>query len=153
MIILEDGNDNALIWSKTFVFEYTKISHREGGTDYGNKHIWKKNHYQQSRIIKTSGKSHIRSDTEKANLRASFFQWRQRTGGSIIKAVPIALSSLIKMTGEDNELLNQILSSFSCERDEDIETFLHSRAVEFEEIQRSSDGNHIMVQMIRKISV
>ena len=24
---------------KIYVFEYTKISHREGGTDYGNKHI------------------------------------------------------------------------------------------------------------------
>lgn len=31
----------------------------------------------------------------------------------------IALSSLIKVTGEDNELLSQILSSFSWERDEE----------------------------------
>ena len=41
------------------------------------------------------------------------------------------------MTGEDNELLSQILSSFSCEWDEDIETFLHSRAVEFEKLSKA----------------
>ena len=51
--------------------------------------------------------------------------------------MPIALSSLIKMTGEDNELLRQILSSFSCEQDEDIENFLHNRAVEFEELSKA----------------
>ena len=51
--------------------------------------------------------------------------------------MPIALSSLIKVTGEDNELLSQILSSFSCERDEDIENFLHSRAVEFEKLSKA----------------
>lgn len=49
----------------------------------------------------------------------------------------IALSSLIKMTGEDNELLSQILSSFSCEQDEDIENFLHNRAIEFEELSKA----------------
>ena len=51
--------------------------------------------------------------------------------------MPIALSSLIKVTGEDNELLSQVLSSFSCERDEDIENFLHSRAVEFEKLSKA----------------
>lgn len=51
--------------------------------------------------------------------------------------MPIALSSLIKMTGEDNELLSQILSSFSCEQDEDIENFLHNRAIEFEELSKA----------------
>ena len=51
--------------------------------------------------------------------------------------MPIALSSLIKVTGEDNELLSQILSSFSCERDEDIENFLYSKAVEFEKLSKA----------------
>lgn len=51
--------------------------------------------------------------------------------------MPIALSSLIKMTGEDNELLEQILSSFSCELDEDIENFLHNKAVEFEKLSKA----------------
>ena len=51
--------------------------------------------------------------------------------------MPIALSSLIKVAGEDNELLSQILSSFSCERDEDIENFLHSKAVEFEKLSKA----------------
>ena len=51
--------------------------------------------------------------------------------------MPIALSSLIKMTGEDNELLSQILSSFSCEQDEDIENFLHNRAIESEELSKA----------------
>ena len=51
--------------------------------------------------------------------------------------MPIALSSLIKVTEENNELLSRILSSFSCERDEDIENFLHSRAVEFEKLSKA----------------
>ena len=41
------------------------------------------------------------------------------------------------MTGEDNELLMQILSSFSCEQDEDIENFLHNKAVEFELLSKA----------------
>ena len=41
------------------------------------------------------------------------------------------------MTEENNELLSRILSSFSCERDEDIENFLHSRAVEFEKLSKA----------------
>lgn len=51
--------------------------------------------------------------------------------------MPIALSSLIKVTEENNELLSRILFSFSCERDEDIENFLHSRAVEFEKLSKA----------------
>lgn len=41
------------------------------------------------------------------------------------------------MTEEDNTLLNQILSSFSCEQDEDIESFLHNKAVEFENLSKA----------------
>lgn len=41
------------------------------------------------------------------------------------------------MTGEDNELLTQILSSFSCELDEDIENFLYNKAVEFEKLSKA----------------
>ncbi len=44
---------------------------------------------------------------------------------------------MIEKTGEDNELLSQILSSFSCEQDEDIENFLHNRAVEFEKLSKA----------------
>ena len=49
----------------------------------------------------------------------------------------IALSALIEITREDNDLLTQILSSFSCEKDEDIEYFLHKRAVEFEKLDKA----------------
>ena len=31
------GDEARLI--KIYIFEYIKIGHREGGTDYGNKHI------------------------------------------------------------------------------------------------------------------
>lgn len=51
--------------------------------------------------------------------------------------MPIALKTLIKITGEDRELLYNILSSFSCKEDTDIEFFLHERAVEFEELAKS----------------
>ena len=34
-------------------------------------------------------------------------------------------------------MLSRILSSFSCERDEDIENFLHSKAVEFEKLSKA----------------
>lgn len=44
---------------------------------------------------------------------------------------------MIKKTGEDNELLSQILSSFCCEQDEDIENFLRNRAVEFEKLSKA----------------
>ena len=41
---------------------------------------------------------------------------------------------MTEATKEDEGLLRQILSSFSCNKDEDIENFLHSRAVEFESL-------------------
>ena len=37
---------------------------------------------------------------------------------------------------EGNELL-ELLSSFSCEKDEDIEYFLHNRAIEFEKLSKA----------------
>lgn len=43
----------------------------------------------------------------------------------------------MEKTGEDNDLLTQILSSFSCNQDEDIENFLHNRAVEFEKLSKA----------------
>ena len=46
---------------------------------------------------------------------------------------------MVKIAGEDDELLRQILSSFSCEWDEDIENFLHKRAIEFKKIKNFSD--------------
>ena len=49
----------------------------------------------------------------------------------------ITLTSLIERIGEDKELLKQILSSFLCEEDADIELFLHNRAVEFEELSKA----------------
>lgn len=49
----------------------------------------------------------------------------------------IALSSLIKETEEDRDLLMQVLSSFSCTQDEDIENFLRKRAVEFERLSKA----------------
>lgn len=41
------------------------------------------------------------------------------------------------MTREDSELLTQILSSFSCKQDEDIENFLHNKAIEFERLSKA----------------
>ena len=37
---------------------------------------------------------------------------------------------------EDNAL-TELLSSFSCEKDSDIESFLHNRAVEFENLSKA----------------
>lgn len=51
--------------------------------------------------------------------------------------MPIALSSLIKIAGEDKGLLSRILSSFSCSQDEDIEFFLRNKAVDFELLSKS----------------
>lgn len=51
--------------------------------------------------------------------------------------MPIALSSLISLVGEDKILLEQILSSFSCDKDEDIVYFLNNRAVEYEKNAKS----------------
>ena len=41
------------------------------------------------------------------------------------------------LTKEDKDLLEQILSSFFCEKDGDIENFLRHRAVQFEELSKS----------------
>lgn len=51
--------------------------------------------------------------------------------------MPIALSSLIQTTREDEAVLSQILSSFSCTQDEDIEAFLHNKAVQFENLSKA----------------
>lgn len=49
----------------------------------------------------------------------------------------IALSTLIDVTQGDTDLLTRILHSFSCNQDNDIESFLHNRAVEFEKLGKS----------------
>lgn len=49
----------------------------------------------------------------------------------------ITLATLIDIVQEDSEVLEQILSSFSCEQDEDIEYFLHNHAVEFERLDKA----------------
>ena len=38
---------------------------------------------------------------------------------------------------EDSQRLKELLSSFSCEKDRDIEYFLHNRAIEFESVNKS----------------
>ena len=43
----------------------------------------------------------------------------------------------MKITGEEDELLRQILFSFSCEKDKDIELFLHNKAIEFERLSKA----------------
>ena len=48
----------------------------------------------------------------------------------------ISLKRLIEQLEEDKEL-KPLLSSFSCSQDEDIEHFLHSRAIEFERLSKS----------------
>ncbi|MCM1062750.1 MAG: hypothetical protein NC452_21115 [Eubacterium sp.] len=40
-------------------------------------------------------------------------------------------------TQEDIQHLTELLHSFSCDRDKDIENFLHNRAVEFERLNKS----------------
>lgn len=40
-------------------------------------------------------------------------------------------------TQEDNQILMELLSSFSCRRDKDIEDFLHSKAIDFEQINKA----------------
>lgn len=49
----------------------------------------------------------------------------------------IALSSLIDQTREDETLLPQILSSFSCYQDVDIERFLYDKAIKFENLNKA----------------
>lgn len=48
----------------------------------------------------------------------------------------ISLKTLIDELEEDREL-KPLLSSFSCEKDEDIEHFLHNRAIEFESLSKA----------------
>lgn len=48
----------------------------------------------------------------------------------------ISLKTLINELEEDKEL-KPLLSSFSCLQDQDIEDFLHNRAVEFEQLSKS----------------
>ena len=48
----------------------------------------------------------------------------------------IPLKTLINELEEDREL-KPLLSSFSCEQDEDIEHFLHNRAIEFEDLSKA----------------
>lgn len=48
----------------------------------------------------------------------------------------IPLKTLIGELKEDKELI-PLLSSFSCKQDEDIEHFLHNRAIEFEKLSKS----------------
>lgn len=54
----------------------------------------------------------------------------------------IKLFSLRKLISESNEKediqrLKELLSSFSCEKDKDIESFLHNRAIDFEFLNKS----------------
>ena len=49
----------------------------------------------------------------------------------------IPLNKIIQLLKEDNELLQKFLSSFFCEQDHDIETFLHERAVNFERLSKA----------------
>lgn len=49
----------------------------------------------------------------------------------------IPLQTLIDTMKEDSDSLMQILSSFSCAKDHDIENFLHNRAVEFEALSKA----------------
>lgn len=51
--------------------------------------------------------------------------------------MPVALSSLIEQTKEDETLLSEILSSFSCSKDKDIERFLYNRAVQFDGLSKA----------------
>lgn len=51
--------------------------------------------------------------------------------------MPVALKTLIDLTEDDPSLLNQILQGFHCEKDRDIEYFLHNRAVDFEQLSKS----------------
>ena len=43
---------------------------------------------------------------------------------------------LIEEIGEGNEL-NELLSSFSCSKDQDIEYFLQNRSIEFEKLSKA----------------
>ena len=55
----------------------------------------------------------------------------------IIRKYPLALSNLMNKVAGDIDLLKYILSSFSCVQDEDIQNFLHNRAIDFEKLLKS----------------
>ena len=54
-----------------------------------------------------------------------------------MRKYPLALSKLMIRAAGDINLLNHILSSFSCAYDEDIQNFLHNRAIDFENLLKS----------------
>ncbi len=49
----------------------------------------------------------------------------------------VPLKTLISKFKEDDTSLNRILSSFSCDKDKDIEFFLWNKAVDFEKVSKS----------------
>ena len=49
----------------------------------------------------------------------------------------VPLKTLISKFKEDDTSLNSILSSFSCDKDKDIEFFLRNKAVDFEKVSKS----------------
>ena len=49
----------------------------------------------------------------------------------------------MEITGEDSDLTQKILSSFICKQDEDIENFLHNRALEFEKLSKKGFSSYI----------
>lgn len=60
---------------------------------------------------------------------------------------------MIDDLGEDSESLHAFLSSFSCEKDEDIQSFLHNRAIEFERVSKSRtflivDGEQLTTEQL-----
>lgn len=54
-----------------------------------------------------------------------------------IKAYPVALTKLIERVADEVRLLDNLLSSFSCERDREIQAFLQNRALLFELLNKS----------------
>lgn len=55
----------------------------------------------------------------------------------VIEKYALALRKLLEKAAGNDYLLNNLLSSFSCERDRDIQLFLQKRAVEFEKLSKS----------------
>jgi hypothetical protein len=69
----------------------------------------------------------------------------------------VPLKTLIDELHEDKEL-KPLLSSFSCRQDEDIEHFLHNRAVEFEKLAKSRtylvfDQDELQTKQINELTV
>ena len=69
----------------------------------------------------------------------------------------ISLKTLINELEEDKEL-KPLLSSFSCSQDEDIESFLHNRAIEFERLSKSRtylvlDQDEMITKDIKDLTV